>query len=66
MGVITASDIKKLAERDNAALQRMKMLEQKYQSQMITVKTKDGYITGLPDTVRSIIKEREQNGKTKR
>ena len=60
MGVITASDIKMLAERDQSALERVKRLEQKYKNRMIRVKTDKGYIAGLPDTVRQILQDREQ------
>lgn len=60
MGVITASDIKTLAERDQSALERVKRLEQKYKQRMIRVKTDNGYIAGLPDTVRHIMQDREQ------
>lgn len=60
MGVITASDIKTLAERDQSALERAKLLEQKYKQRMIRVKTDKGYIIGLPDTVRQILQDREQ------
>ena len=60
MGVITASDIKTLAERDQSALERAKLLEQKYKQRMIRVKTDKGYIAGLPDTVRQILQDREQ------
>jgi len=60
MGVITASDVKTLAERDQSALERVKRLEQKYKNRMIRVKTDKGYIAGLPDTVRQIMQDREQ------
>lgn len=60
MGVITASDVKTLAERDQSALERVKRLEQKYKQRMIRVKTDKGYIAGLPDTVRQIMQDREQ------
>ena len=60
MGVITASDIKTLAERDQSALERVKRLEQKYKNRMIRVKTDKGYIAGLPDTVHQIMQDREQ------
>lgn len=60
MGVITASDIKTLAERDQSALERVKRLEQKYKNRMIRVKTDKGYIAGLPDTVHQIMQERNQ------
>ena len=60
MGVITASDIKTLAERDQSALERVKRLEQKYKQRMIRVKTDKGYIAGLPDTVHQIMQERNQ------
>ena len=59
MGVITASDIKTLAERDQSALERVKRLEQKYKQRMIRIKTDKGYIAGLPDTVRHIMQDRE-------
>jgi len=60
MGVITASDVKTLAERDQSALESVKRLEQKYKNRMIRVKTDKGYIAGLPDTVRQIMQDREQ------
>ena len=60
MGVITASDIKTLAERDQSALERVKKLEQKYKQRMIRIKTDKGYIAGLPDAVRHIMQERNQ------
>lgn len=60
MGVITASDVKTLAERDQSALERVKRLEQKYKNRMIRIKTDKGYIAGLPDTVRQIMQDREQ------
>lgn len=58
--VITANDIRTLAERDQSALERVKRLEAKYKQRMIRVKTDKGYIAGLPDTVRQIMQDREQ------